>query len=85
MRRQKVATTVYLDPSQLADLRHLSVLRDQAVAELVREGIDLLIQEHLDEPDSRAAVLADFDRVVTRVRGALTNDRAPPFPGAPDV
>jgi hypothetical protein len=55
---RKVATTVYLTAEQDSMLKQLQQVTRLPVAELVRRGIDLILDQHRDRlvgyPDARA-------------------------------
>jgi hypothetical protein len=66
MSRRKVSTTVYLEESQLDMLTELSSVLGMPVAEIVRMGVDIILErekEHLkipgQEPD--ACIWCDHD------------------------
>lgn len=46
MSRQKVSTTVYLEPAQLVALKALSDRTRVPVAVYVRDGVDLVLAHH---------------------------------------
>lgn len=46
MGRRKVTTTVYFDPDQVAALEALACYTGRTAAELVREGVDLVLARH---------------------------------------
>ncbi len=61
---RKVATTVYLTPEQDSHLKQVHLRTRLAVAELVRQGVDLVLERYADalvaDPvaDAKAALLS---------------------------
>lgn len=47
---RKVATTVYLTPEQDSRLKQVHQRTRLAVAELVRQGVDLILEQYADSP-----------------------------------
>jgi hypothetical protein len=46
---KKISTTVYLTPAQHARLKQLHARTKVPVAEYIREGFDLVLQQHADK------------------------------------
>lgn len=53
MSRRKFATTVCLDPEQVQQLRLLSMVVRRPMAEIVREGIDLVLANNHNKAPRR--------------------------------
>lgn len=45
---RKIATTVYIEQRQAEQLALLSAAMDRPVAELIREGVDSVLERHSD-------------------------------------
>jgi predicted DNA-binding protein len=49
MSRKKISTTVYITPEQNEQLKRLHDRTKVPVAEYIRQGIDLILEEHRDK------------------------------------
>jgi hypothetical protein len=63
----------YVDEERMAMLRKLASVQDASVSELLREAIDALIAERMNNPrPSIEQRRATFDAFITRYAGAQT-------------
>lgn len=59
MSRRKVATTVYITREQDQALKVLSERTGTAVAQYIREGIDLVLRRHQQEMPHQLSLVGD--------------------------
>ncbi len=60
MARKKISTTIYITPEQDAQLKALNRATKVPVAEYIRQGIDLILQQH--QADIPGQQLLMFDK-----------------------
>jgi len=60
MARKKISTTIYITPEQDEQLKALNRATKVPVAEYIRQGIDLILQQHQGEIPGQQ--LSMFDR-----------------------
>ena len=59
MARKKISTTVYITPEQDALLKALHARTRVPVAEYIRQGIDLVLQQYADQLPGQATLKFD--------------------------
>ena len=60
MPRKKISTTIYITPEQNEALKLLNERTKVPVAEYIRQGIDLILEQHKDVLPGQQSLL--FDR-----------------------
>lgn len=60
MARKKISTTIYITPEQDEKLKALNRATKVPVAEYIRQGIDLILEQHQDRIPGQQLLI--FDR-----------------------
>ena len=58
MGRKKISTTIYITPEQDEKLKLLNRKTKVPVAEYIRQGIDLILEQHQDQLPGQQVVFA---------------------------
>ena len=62
MARKKISTTVYITPEQDADLKALHNKTKIPVAEFIRQGIDLVLEQYKSHLPGQITLFGDPER-----------------------
>lgn len=62
MARKKISTTIYITPEQDQQLKALNRLTKVPVAEYIRQGIDLILEQHRDQIPGQQLLMFDPER-----------------------
>lgn len=62
MSRKKVTTTVYLTEEQVAALKELNLRTKVPVAEYIRMGIDLILEQHSGQLPGQVSLFDDLPK-----------------------